>query len=141
MFRSSFKGISRGGNLSLWQCGAGLWETSAREQWDSLKLAAAPRVSPGRNLQNIVGNLFCRNFFCPFLKKKKKILPGIFCELNLTNLAANLLCKNRRSRSVCFILVKFHFTRARQPVPKIVSLSREASTSSLTRISSYSLIP
>lgn len=77
------------------------------------------------------------NFFLSIFEKKK-ILPGIFCELNLTNLAANLFCKNRRSRSVCFILVKFHFTRARQPVPKIVSLGREASTSSLTRISSYS---
>lgn len=75
MFRSSFKGISRGGNLSLWQREAGLWETSAREQRDSLKLAAAPRVSPGRNLQNIVGTLFCRIFFLSIFEKKK------FCQV------------------------------------------------------------
>lgn len=76
MFRSSFKGISRGGNLSLWQREAGLWETWALEQRDSLKLAAAPRVPAGRCFQNIVGKLFCRIFVCSFLQKK-----NFFCEI------------------------------------------------------------
>lgn len=138
MFRSSFKGISRGGNLSLWQREAGLWETWACEQRDSLKLAAAPRVPAGRCFQNIVGKLFCRIFVCSFLQKKKFFLRNIFCELKFDKSCCEFVLQNRRSRSACFVSVKFHFTPARQPVPKIVSLGREASTSSLTRICSYS---
>lgn len=59
MLRSSFKGMSCGGNLSLCQREVRQWETLAHKQWDSLKLAAAPLVSPGRNSENIFGKLFC----------------------------------------------------------------------------------
>lgn len=138
MFRSSFKGISRGGNLSLWQREAGLWETSAREQRDSLKLALLPEYLLGDVSKILLGSYFAEFLFVRFCKKKKIFLRNIFCELKFDKSCCEFVLQNRRSRSACFVSVKFHFTPARQPVPKIVSLGREASSSSLTRICSYS---
>lgn len=113
MLRSGFKGMSGGGILSLWQREAGLRETSACEQRDSLKLAAAPQVSPGRNSQNIVGKLFCQIFFCFCLwKKKNKKLPNVFLRVKFDKSCREFVLQNRRSQSVCISLVKFCFTHA-----------------------------
>lgn len=76
MFRSSFKGISRGGNLSLWQREAGLWETWALEQRDSLKLALLPEYLLGDISKILLGSYFAEFLFVRFCKKKK-----FFCEI------------------------------------------------------------
>lgn len=77
-----------------------------------------------------------------FLQKNQnlqKILQKeYFLQVKFDKSCCVFVLQNRRSQSVCFILVEFHFTYAWQPVPKIVSLGREASISSLTRKSSCS---